>query len=163
MNKNEMEALRKISEPVSVVSLADIRRVLLPLLSNKPANQVSFECSMSWQAEGENGIDNIKGISNEVSLLRLLIDGFDMVRKQIVVFEKAKAAYDEAKNIDDSIKIDLSAWDVSGMHFNVDQLIKRRLGGKRHELRVRWIVPEGVFEFDPYLRRLYKVSDNSEV
>ena len=55
------------------------------------------------------------------------------------------------------------SWDIDKIKFNVDNLIERRLGGKRNGLKIRWRVPEGIYEFDPRDRKLYEVSDSEVI
>lgn len=46
-------------------------------------------------------------------------------------------------------------------HAWVDNIIKTRLGGVREGLRIRWIINEGTFYFDPFTGKLTKCEPAS--
>jgi hypothetical protein len=154
---NNIERLQEAAKPVEVRTFDDIRRVLLPILSDKTKDiPVVFDCKLPWNADSDSGTDDIKCYSNDASLYRMLIDGINMVKRHQEAIEKAKATYD---NLDKAeLPNSASLLNIDGITFNVDLLIKRRLGGIRNGLRVRWNVEEGVYEFDPYAKKLYKVE-----
>lgn len=149
--------VKEFGKPVEISNLLDIRKILEPILNDTNSGKVvEFNCDIKWSADGASGSNNVKGHSTDSSLYRLLLDGFNVVKQCAEAYKKASDMYNNV-DIDDVIKLDESIWNVDNMHFNVDSLIHNRLGGKRNGMRVRWTVQEGVFEFDPYERKLFKV------
>lgn len=84
----------------------------------------------------------------------MLIEGFNIVKTRIEIMEKCKEKA-EGSGIQ-PIQIDGHMW--------LDDLITRRLGGKRDGLRIRWDLQEGSYFFDPFTGKLTKgCSDSSQI
>jgi hypothetical protein len=155
---NNIERLQEAAKPVEVRTFDDIRRVLLPILSDKTKDvPIVFDCKLPWSTDNDSGVDEVKCYSNDASLYRILIDGMNMVKRHQEAVERAKATYDELDK-DELPSSATALLNIDGVKFNVDLLIKRRLGGVRNGLRVRWTVQEGMYEFDPYTKRLFEVG-----
>lgn len=79
----------------------------------------------------------------ECSYRDMLLEGFEIIKKRMEARDKHKPDSDfDIEPID----IDSRMW--------LDDLIERRLGGKREGLRVRWDVKDGIFYFDPFTGKL---------
>jgi hypothetical protein len=152
--------LQEANKPISIKTLADIQMVIRPYLMDQSYTDVSISTKLEWKDEEskQSGVDNVVGKTSGMSMQRLLIEGLDTVKKRM---EGQKAIEEATKCLpaDNLPSVSLPVWDIDKMRFNVDNLIERKLGGKRQGLRIRWCVTEGVYEFDPYARKLYKVEE----
>jgi len=87
----------------------------------------------------------------DTTIRKLLLEGMDIVKRQNKFVEQ-----------------DVSEADFGGFmpamprggnrYMWVDTLIDRRLNGKRDGVKICWNLPEGKFEFDPWSKKLDKVS-----
>ncbi len=166
--KSKDQMFREAIKPILVGNLSDIREVINNLLKTKiPNNSVQLSTEMVWTEDEDGKTKSVKGVvtgsNNDVSLYGLLLSGMDIVKVRVEAADKLRAQIELAKSQDPDISIDMTVWDVDKSKFNVDSLIERRLGGKRYGLRVRWVVPEGTFDFDPYEAKLYAHTDNEPV
>jgi hypothetical protein len=91
-------------------------------------------------------------LDDNSSIRKLLIEGMDIAKRHKEYFEKVKVEIDEAE-----FGGYVPAYPTSDKHFLwVDLLIKKRLDGKRDDLKIGWSLPEGNFEFDPWSKTLTK-------
>lgn len=147
---------------VSVRTLSDIRSALQPFLKESKEPQVSISTEMTWHDDdGKRQKGLVKSESRDLSLRRMLLEGFDLVKKRVELAKKAKAQSELEDDDDDLLpeKIRWGLFNIDDQYLHVDSLIRKELGGKRKGLRVRWEVVEGKFEFDPYSNDLYRVTD----
>lgn len=151
----KVEQKREI-KPVIVTTLDELKAALKPVLVNTPNHVVKIITQIKWQDDKDSGVDPVVGQSVDSTLGVVLIEGMEIVKRRIEAYEKMKKASEEA--LDEDIQDNLKAWDIDKIRFNVDNLIRQRLGGQRVGLRIRWKVKEGIFEFDPYQKKLYKVE-----
>lgn len=143
------------TKPVVVNSLHDIKMVLQSILSGNSDN-VTLQTEMKWQTDNIKEKTVVTSKSKSSSLRDILLDGMSVVKKRIESQEKMlKAMRDATKN--GHAKINMQIWDVDNTRFAVDSLIKQRLGGKRHKCRIRWELPIGTYEFDPFTDKLFQV------
>lgn len=156
MNKSKLdEMIRAANQPVVCNCLADIQKVLRDFGGEISRKKIQFAGKMNAQDPETNRMLEFKiiGDSEDCNLRTLLVDGMNEVKKiadsQNLVREQVKLASEE-------IDVTLAISDIDKARFNIDQLIEKKMGGKRHGLRVRWKVQEGIFEYDPYQHKLYK-------
>lgn len=142
---------------VIVTTLDEIKMALKPILGDAPSKVVNVTAEIKWQADSDSGVDKVTGQSIDATLGGVLIEGMNLVKKRIEAYEKIKKSTEELDD-EDKIEHNLVVWDINNIRFNVDTLIRQRLGGQRVGLRIRWSVKEGCFEFDPYQKKLYKVD-----
>lgn len=123
--------------------LGDIKRVIQEFMPGAKHTAVTVKAQMksegkTFAVEGESSVDYKK----------LLIEGFDII----------KARIEASKRIAESdTEIKIQPINIGG-HMWLDDLIRRRLGGKRDGLRVRWDLKEGTYFFDPYECMLTKAK-----
>lgn len=87
------------------------------------------------------------------AISKLLVEGMELVKRQAIFSDKA------AETPMDDFGGYNPAMPAKGGHYSwVDTLIDRRLNGKRDGLLVTWTLPEGKFTFDPWTKKLEKVS-----
>jgi len=134
---------------IEVSTLSDIKKVLDNFRRNN-SGKVEFTVSI-------NG-DKVNGQSNDASLHDMLITGFDKVKKRKEALSKMVEEYKTAEREGIIEPIDLVNWDIDSLKFDVDNLIRNRLGGKRKGLRIRWDLQEGSFEYDPYTKKVFRVE-----
>lgn len=155
----QVEKLREAVKPIVCTTLSDIANALerFSVVENKT---VSFSVDVAWKDDNKPMVDKVTGSSSGVSLYQLLIEGMDLVKKRIEVTDNLKDAIKAAEEADDEMPLqNMTIWDVDNLRFSVDSLIEKRLGGKRHGLRIRWTVQEGIFEYDPYARKMFEITD----
>ena len=157
---NKAQEWNEKIKPVVVKDLNGIKMVLKPFLVDNPDQERTIQCEMGWENEGKAEKSIITSKSSGFSYRKTLIDGLDVIRKRKETMEKLKKATKEAQ-ANDMIST-MEVWDVNKMRFNVDALIERRLGGKRNGCRVRWVVNEGIFEYDPFTDKLFEIEGDSD-
>ena len=158
-NKKELNELyKKASDPVKVSTILELKMLLGPLLKSKPSN-VSMSTKVEWtDGDGRKLISNVSAPSGDGSLRETLLEGMQKVKDRVDSYIKINTAIDNAKKNDEIDVINMKVWDVSNTRFNVDTLIEKRLGGKRHGVRIRWELVEGIYELDPFTNKLYEVT-----
>jgi hypothetical protein len=163
LTSEQIRRLKEESKPVVVQCLDDLKRVVVPLIQDQTDDDpVSFDCKIAWSSDDERGEDTIRGFSKDSSLYRMLIDGFEAVKKQIQVQKRVEELKRDLEEMGEDLpNYHAEVWDAENLTFNVDALIMRRLGGRRKGLRVRWDLHEGSYEFDPFTRKLFEVEDES--
>lgn len=89
----------------------------------------------------------------DTTIRKLLVEGMDIVKRQ----DEFLAKSDGAKDVDYGGF--LPARPATGHKYSwVDTLIERRLDGKRSGLKVTWSLSDGQYEFDPWTKKLDKIS-----
>lgn len=123
---------------VVVETLSDIKRVIQEFMPS--SSEADATVSAEFVVDGQK-----MQVSAPTSCTyrKMLLDGFEIVRKRIDVVGKI-----EQPHLANPLNVDGHMW--------LDDLIKRRLGGIREGLRVRWTLSEGVFYFDPFAGKLTK-------
>jgi hypothetical protein len=145
-------------KPIVVTSLNEIRMIIDHFTSGKqPLPSVAIKAELSWYDEKEFK-QEVSVNSDSVSLYDLIMTGLEVVKKRTEAYVKVKEAVENAKKSDDFIP-NVDIWDTDNMKFSIDYLIERRMGAKRNGLKIRWKISEGVFEYDPYLNKLYQLEE----
>ena len=160
-NNERQKMFEESLKPVSVNTLNEIRMVINYLQASKiTPGSIAVKSELSWYDDKEqrNIKQQISVNSEDVSLHSLIISGLDIIKRRMEAFSKIEAAIEKAKQTNEDIP-NTDIWKTDNMKFSVDLLIERRLGGKRNSLRIRWEIPEGVFEYDPYLNKLYQMEE----
>jgi len=89
----------------------------------------------------------------DTTIRKLLIEGMDIVKRQDEFITRS----DSAKDADYGGFP--PARPAGGHRYSwVDTLIERRLDGKRNGLKVTWSLSDGQYEFDPWTKKLDKIS-----
>ena len=130
-------------------SYKDVKNILKELIdiSNTEIQRNTVSTKLKWEGEGKSGVDNISTEVFDFNLFKVLMEGLGQIKKIMDSVDKTEEMS--------------TCWDVDKMYFPVDTLIQRRLFGKRIGLRIRWEVRDGVFEFDPYTKKLYEIEEES--
>jgi len=81
------------------------------------------------------------------SYSRMFIEGFDILKRRKEAAENIKV-----KDGCSPIMLEGRMW--------LDDLIERRLGGVRDDLRVRWDLDDGTYYYDPFAKKLTKAIDD---
>lgn len=131
-------------EPViKVKTAADIRKVVSEFLPRPNRSEVVCAQVSSVDSNGKSVTYQVEA-PLQCDYRSLLIQGMTIVRNRIDAAAKYGAA---ASNL---LAVDGHMW--------VDDLITRRLDGKRDGTRIRWDISEGVFYFDPFTGKLTQVQ-----
>lgn len=86
----------------------------------------------------------------DTTISKLLIEGMELVRRQ--------NKFAESVNADADYGGFMPAAPRGGDRYMwVDTLIDRRLNGKRNGLKILWDLPEGQYEFNPWVKKLDKI------
>jgi hypothetical protein len=157
-NDKREELYREATKPVVCRSLNDIRAALEPFTRDSPGEEVTVTCELSEQVDNKYIKYNTVGKSKNISLKQTLFDGLMVVKKRLETMDKMQAAIDHAKDSDKNFSTSLQAWDVDRVRFNVDALIERKLGARRKGILIRWELLDGVFEYDVFSGKLYKIT-----
>lgn len=157
----QVERLREATKPVVCVTLSDIANAL-ERFSTQESKSISMTVDLPWTDDDTHKrvVDKVVGTSNDTPLYQLLIEGMDLVKKRIEVTAGLESAIKAAEEAEEEMPLqNMVIWDVDNLRFSVDTLIEKRLGGKRKGLRIRWVVQEGTFEYDPYARKMFEITD----
>jgi hypothetical protein len=152
-------------KPVVVNTLDEVKVIISEMLNRKDTNQsVSVKANLKWTEESAQKTSEITTISEDVSLFKLLVDGMEHVKKWMELLDTTRKATQKVNEEEGDIPPHvLQVWNIDRMKFNVDSLIKNRLGGIRNGLRVRWEIQEGIFEFDPFTTKFFEVTDDKGI
>lgn len=155
---------KKEIEPITVESLADIRKIIAPFLEAAEAKGETIEIrtEINWTDEKHQtrqGWTSMK--TQDQNSYQILIEGFDLIKTRMEMMHKATQLADATDEDDELLpeRIKWSLLDIDKQYFSIDTFIKNSLGGKRKGLRIRWEVPEGAYEFDPYTKKLFEVTE----
>lgn len=150
-------------DPVVVNTLSEIRKVIEPFMEGEKGKTVEVKTEITWTDDRDNkrktGWSSVT--SGDMTAYQVLMEGFNLVKTRLAVAEKAKEL-SEVEDEDDDLLPEKIKWillDIDAQYFSVDGFIKSRLGGFRKGLRIRWEIEEGIFEFDPYARKLFQVDE----
>jgi hypothetical protein len=151
--EKDVEGRLKREGRVVVNSIDDIITVIKKCMNTPDAKEINLSANIQWKDNdtNESGTDTANSVSKDITLKQMLLDGLDHVKKYTEAINKAKTKLLE---VDDEVP---DLWNSTT--FNVDRLIDRRMGGKRNGLRVRWEIQDGIYEFDPYINKLYKINE----
>jgi len=153
---NKEDKIRESSKPVVCKTFADLRSIMSVIMS-QPLGRGKVKFTGKMKAQHENKVEefSFQGIDEDINLRTMLVDGFEEIKKtkeaQKIVTEQIELAKQE-------IDVTLSVCDVDKARFNIDQMIENRLGGKRCGLRVRWVLQEGTYEYDPFEHKFFEVK-----
>ena len=151
---------------IIVRTLRDLKEAIIPFTIGHFKARVSdvpIKANVEYLDEGGNKrIETVSAITRDITLRRLLIEGFDLVKKRLQLAKDMKDKYEEVHEDDDLLpeRIKWNLFDIDTQFLHVDTLIKQELDGKRKGLRIRWDISEGIYEFDPYECKLYRIEDD---
>ena len=146
----------KTEEPVVIRNLLDVKRAIRNF-SVGVTGKSKISTTVEYMEDGKKITELVEAEVSNTSPRAMLIEGLELVKKRIEFQKVSKEAEEQTES---------SYWkatnffdiDVNQTFFWVDSLIKNRLGGIRHDLCIRWTVPEGVHEWDPISGELKKVD-----
>jgi hypothetical protein len=119
-------------------TLEEIKEAIKPFM--RCGDNINISCNLDGQ--------QVNAISGDSSPRSILLNGLGVIKKRMEMKEKL-ADHDT----------NLRAWDINSLCFSVDSIIAKRLGGVRNGLRIRWSIREGMYEYDPYSNKLYRVEN----
>ena len=151
----------EFDKPVQIQNLVQLREMLSVILEVLEKKEINLSVEVKWTEDNKQKIETVKGVSKDTSMYDLLVNGMEVVKNRQESMSKISKAVNDAKEIDPDISSNLNIWNVNSIRFNVDNLIEHKMGGKRDGLKIKWKLPEGIFEFDPYSKKLFKVDDES--
>lgn len=138
-------------KPPEVKTTEDLLEILEMLKDSHKDESVGFDVKF----EGRT----FKGKSDSASLYDMLVQGFDVVKKRLEAYNKGVEELKGAIDAGQADERQLDMFKIDTTKYDVDNLIRMKLGGKRSGMRVRWVLQEGVFELDPYTRKVYQITD----
>jgi len=124
-------------------TLEDLHKIIKPYLHDVKASKRELAAEIA----GEKVIGTDGGSSAQ----EVLTEGFLLIKRRQEAFEKLKN-----EGLDSRVPL---ICDIHATRFNVDSFIENSLGGKRIGLRIRWVLKEGIFEFDPLIKKLWQVEN----
>ncbi|KKK63791.1 hypothetical protein LCGC14_2990710, partial [marine sediment metagenome] len=130
-----------------------------PYLKETADQRVEVAADVRWKDDKGSHKTNVKAQSRDLTPKRLLIEGFDLIKKRMQLAEQAKEEsnkeYEDEDLLPETIKWAL--FDIDSQYFHVDSLIKYEFNGTRRGLRIRWDLEDGSYEFDPYAGKLFEI------
>jgi len=123
-------------------TLEDLQRIIKPYLLDIKVSKKTLITEIA----GEKIIGEDGGSSAQ----EVLTEGFQLIKRRQEAFEKLKN-----EGLDSRVPL---ICDIEKTRFNVDTFIENSLGGKRIGLRIRWVLKEGIFEFDPLVKKMWQVD-----
>lgn len=152
------QRLKDASQPVVISTLVELRTLLANFRGGR-TQDINLKTAVSWTDDkGKKQTAVVGAKSGGGSLRDALLDGMNKVKLRLDANEQMKQALKNAKESGQLDDCAMQVWNVDHLRFNVDQLIELRMGGKRRGLRIRWVLQEGIFEFDPFQDKLYGVD-----
>ena len=152
---------KKIERQITVRTLEDIQSAIIPFVKEKKGSDIELTAEMSWTDDKGNRQKGIVSAKNrDLTTKQILIEGFELVKKRMDLAAKMKEQ-SEMDDEDDDLLPDRFRWelfDPDSQVMHVDKLIKQELDGKRKGLRIRWDLEDGIFEWDPFTGKLFKVD-----
>ena len=149
----DKEQLQKMWEdgikPITCYTIADIKAAIQPFMEDSGGEQVLLSCKV--------GDEKVTGKSTASSMRQLLLEGLSVIKKRMEAITKVQEAVDEADEA--GVSSAMSIWDINNVRFNIDNIIERRLGGKRRGIRIRWNLSDCIYEYDPFSNKLYKIEE----
>lgn len=123
-------------------TLEDLQKIIKPYLREVKTSKKAITTEIAGEmVVGEDGGSSAQEV---------LTEGFQLIKRRLDVFEKLKN-----EGLDSRVPL---ICDIEKTRFNVDTFIENSLGGKRVGLRIRWILREGIFEFDPLAKKMWQVD-----
>ena len=87
--------------------------------------------------------------SSKSSSRHLLMDGIDIIKARIEAHKRAEEEFEQVKEeLGDFVPARMQ--DPSTARFWVDDIIEKRLRGKRIGTKITWDLKDGSYEWDPY-------------
>lgn len=123
-------------------TLEDLQKIIKPYLRDINTSKKTITTEIA----GETVVGEDGGSSAQ----EVLTEGFQLIKRRQEAFEKLKN-----EGLDSRVPL---ICDIEKTRFNVDTFIENSLGGKRIGLRIRWVLREGVFEFDPLAKKMWQVD-----
>lgn len=162
-NEKRNQLLKEVSKPVEINSLQEIKQLIsIVMQSDSNNSEIILDTKLEWvDDEGNRQEGKITAKTKDLSIYKLLIDGLDVVKNYMQSVDTIKKAVEKVEDKDDIPANILAVWNIERMHFNVDSFIEKKFGGKRSGLRIRWNLKDGIYEWDPYMMKLYKVEDEN--
>lgn len=147
-------------EKVVIKSLAQLKMTMKSFMAVE-SKDIKITTEMKWQDDKGTVKSKVTANSRELSSRQVLLDGFKLVKTRMDLVEKAKNDVDEDEDDDELLpeRLKWQLFDVNAQRFHIDRFIEQRLDGKRKGLRIEWSLTEGVFQYDPFENKLYKVDD----
>ena len=121
---------------VIVESLVDIKSVIQEFLPDHRSQSVEVHAELA-----DGGKKYMVTAPADCDYKKLLSEGFEIIRKRVEAAGRAHASGQASP-----INITGRMW--------LDDLIERRLGGKRDGLRVKWVIKDTTYYFDPFTGKL---------
>lgn len=137
-----------------IKSVNDIRKAIIPFIREINENKVEIRQVMEWEDDGKKNTAEVSACSNDVSMRKMLIDGFEQVKQQEQMLSNLRDVLD-----DDEYAPAIPKAHVDEVPMKVDKIIKHRLGGKREGLTVIWEINNKKIVFDPYTKELHEYSN----
>lgn len=149
MSKNDREF-----KPVVIRCVNDIKKAIIPFTKEVNDGKVELVQTVEWKDEGKKSSAQVSAYSSDVSMRKMLLDGFEQVKQQEQMLSNLHDVLD-----DDEYAPTLPKANINDVPMKVDQIIKHRLGGKRDGLTVIWEVNNKKVVFDPYTKELHEYDD----
>ncbi len=130
-------------EEIRITCEADIRKALKEFVNQQQESAVNTKLS-SRAEDGRTVMYDVKA-NVGCDYPSMLIKGFEMVKRRIESAERIK-----------NKQIDAMPIFSTERHLWLDDLIERRLGGRRDGLRIKWELHGVVYFYDPFLKKLTK-------
>ena len=128
-------------EKVSVKTVQDIKAVLDEFAQPRKPHKVSAQIK-ARDSSGRQRVYAVEAQSN-CDYNHLFIEGFEILQKRVEINDELADTL--------SVGIEGRMW--------LDNLIEKRLDGKRDGLRVRWDLDDGTYFYDPFTRKLTKATN----
>lgn len=126
---------------VNVRNMYDIKKIIEDF---KFKQDVVVATKFKSKDDNGNVIEEIVTAPAVGDYRTLIMDGFKSLAKRTAI---------SAKLGDKASKLISMDYEMS-----IDKLISTYMGGSRNGSRIKWVVQDGTFEYDPILDKLFKLS-----
>lgn len=139
--------------PVNIKCVNDIRKAIIPFTIDAKDGSIQVNSTVEWEEEGQKNEAKVSAPSNDVSMRKMLLDGFKQVEQRKKMLDRLHQV------LEDEYAPTLPEADIDSIPMSVDRIIKDRLGGRREGFKVVWDIDNRRVVFDPYTKEL---SENDE-
>lgn len=129
---------------VKIQSLYDIKKVINDLNSQNDG-QVEVQTEMQVVNQDGSTVKTNLSAPSSCDYKFMLKEGFETLRKRSEMAENTKT--------NDGLKV----FNIEGRMW-LDNLIERRMGGRRDGLKVVWQLEGSTYQWDPFTNKLFEVD-----
>lgn len=150
-----------ILEAVVANTIDDIKYIVRQFdpVINKQSENIDVTAGMSIQKDGKDVAYKVSVPSRSKTKREILIEGIDLIKRMQNARIESQKQEDQILTINGKTVKPATFRPAEESSSWVDPLIKQWTGGYRHGTKIRWNIPEGTIQYDPYEHKLTRILD----